>query len=76
MTQLRIRILRLPGVEGACKTMAASHNVNAAKAFVARFEGACKTVAAARNASALLNFAPHPIVFPSSYAGEGKRDGL
>ncbi|MEI3099904.1 MAG: hypothetical protein V8T41_08525 [Oscillospiraceae bacterium] len=39
-------------------------------------EGACKTVAAARNASALLNFAPHPIVFPSSYAGEGKRDGL
>ena len=36
-------------------------------------EGAEETVVAARNASALLNFAPHPIVFPSSYAGEGKR---
>ncbi len=44
--------------------------------LVARFEGAEETVCASRNASALLNFAPHPIVFPSSYAGEGKRDGL
>ena len=52
--------LWLPGVEGACKTMAASHNVNAAKAFVARFEGAEKTVAASRNVSALLNFRTHP----------------
>ena len=41
--------------------------------LVARFEGAEETVCASRNASALLNFAPHPIVFPSSYAGEGKR---
>ena len=44
--------------------------------LVARFEGAEETVCASRNASALLNFAPHSIVFPSSYAGEGKRDGL
>jgi len=40
--------------------MAASHNVNAAKAFVARFEGAEKTVAASRNVGALLNFRTHP----------------
>ena len=52
--------LWLLGVEGACKTMVASHNVNAAKAFVARFEGAEKTVAASRNVSALLNFRTHP----------------
>ena len=32
--------------------------------LVARFEGAEETVCASRNASALLNFAPHPIVFP------------
>ena len=41
--------------------MAASHNVNAAKAFVSRFEGAEKTVAASRNVSALLNFRTHPL---------------
>ena len=44
--------------------MAASHNVNAAKTFVARFEGAEKTVAASRNVSALLNFRTHPICLP------------
>ena len=44
--------------------MAASHNVNAAKAFVARFEGAEKTVAASRNVGALLNFRTHPICLP------------
>ena len=41
--------------------MAASHNVNAAKAFVARFEGAEKTVAASRNVSALLKFCTAPL---------------
>ena len=45
-----------PGVEGACKTMAASHNVNAAKAFVARFETADKTGKLPRYMSALLIF--------------------
>ena len=44
--------------------------------LVSRFEGAEETVKLPRHISVLLIFAPHPIVFPSSYAGEGKRDGL
>ena len=32
--------------------------------LVSRFETADKTVVASRNESAMLNFAPHPIVFP------------
>ena len=44
--------------------------------LVSRFEGAEETVKLPRYISAMLIFAPHPIVFPSSYAGEGKRDGL
>jgi len=51
--------------------MATSHNVNAAKAFVARFEGAEKTVAASRNVSALLNFRTHrPLPSPAELEGK------
>ena len=68
---LRIRLSLVARFEGACKTMAASHNVNAAKTFVARFEGAEKTVAASRNVGALLNFRTHrPLPSPAELEGK------
>jgi hypothetical protein len=61
----------VPGVEGADKTVFASHFFRGALAqlrihlsLVARFEPAEKTVIASRNVSALLSFAPHSIGSP------------
>ena len=61
----------MPGVEGADKTVFASHFFRGALAqlrihlsLVARFGTMGETVGASRNVSALLNFAPYPIGFP------------
>ena len=61
----------VPGVEGADKTVFASHFFRGALAqlrihlsLVARFGTMEETVGASRNVSALLNFAPYPIGSP------------
>ena len=61
----------MPGVEGADKTVFASHFFRGALArlrihlsLVARFEGAEETVIAAQPGSTVSNFAPYPIGSP------------
>ena len=73
----------MPGVEGADKTVFASHFFRDALAqlrihlsLVARFEGAEETVIAAQPGSTVSNFAPHPIGSPARGAGSFAAEGL
>ena len=65
LAQLRIRFLRLPGVESTDETVKLSHYVSAVLVFaVARPDTMEETAIATQPGSALLSFTPLPIGSP------------